>query len=287
MCSWGFRFQVALGPFGISGLRLWDRKAWVSGIQAAGMTRQYRSPCKLFFLDSHMLQHSSFPLPLTTATPPWTQVGPLLDLCFAGWWSKLFVPWLGRALLLGGLTAGSTTCFSNHCLLLACWILSSSLWLCLLSSLDLGPYLILPSLHPPLQIPSMDCNLKKKKKIMDYLTFYAQSLPPENLCSSHWLVNVDCLQVLLKSACLWRDMWRKAHRGLCGLSYFSYCMLCFDLSVRVLKESLIGSTRIHFSYLVISVWGTNRLRIWTIKHSATLVPCPMWNFPIFPIPLGF
>lgn len=175
MCSWGFRFQVALGPFGTSGLRLWDRKAWVSGIQAAGMTRQYRSPCNLFFLDSHMLQHSSFPLPLTTATPPWTQVGPLLDLCFAGWWSKLFVPWLGRALLLGGLTAGSTTCFSNHCLLLACWILSSSLSLCLLSSLQ--PVWILDPisfyLHSILHCksPVRIAIWKKRKKLQIILRF--------------------------------------------------------------------------------------------------------------------
>lgn len=65
-----------------------------------------------------------------------------------------------------GLTAGSAISFSDHNLLLACWILN--LLLCLQSSLQpvqiLDPILLYLHSIPPWQIPSIACDLTKGKK---------------------------------------------------------------------------------------------------------------------------
>ena len=149
-------FQVALGPFGISKVKLWDRKAYVSDPRCSpGL------PVTLSFSAATCSSTTVSHTPSSTATQPWTWVGLHLNFCFASCWSRLLGPWLGRALPLSGLTAVSATWFSDHCLLLACWILFSSLPLCLLSclqSIQIFFTLILLLLRPPWQIPSMACN---------------------------------------------------------------------------------------------------------------------------------
>lgn len=209
-------FQVALGSFGISKVKLWDRKAYVSDpCCSPGL------PVTLSFSAATCPSTTASHTPSSTATQPWTSVGLHLNFCFASFWSRLLSPWLGRALPLSCLTALSATWFSDHCLLLACWIPFSSLPLCLLSclqSIQTFFTLILLLLCPPWQIPSMACNLIKEKIIMDYLViFYSHSIPPENLSSSHWLLNINCFQVLLNSLYLRRAMWMKAYHYLCSL----------------------------------------------------------------------